>query len=140
VTCQYTNLPFSRDPQLSDQCCTVNIQFFISHISFSFRSQIDVTFNRYIVENSGFCKIMLCQWLSCSQCFKCSTIIFKDTAVHEECTDLNPQKQCCEKPKSFKHIFHYISQFHKLDKPMESDVQQLSDKIMSLYIHNKTWQ
>jgi hypothetical protein len=27
---------------------------------------------------------------------------------------------------------HYISQFHKLDKPMESDFQHLSDKIMSL--------
>jgi hypothetical protein len=33
-------------------------------------------------------------------------------AVYEKCTDLNPQKQCCEKPRSFKHIFHYISQFH----------------------------
>ena len=97
---------------------------------------------RHTVENSGLCEIMLCQWLSCSQCFKCSAIIFKDRAVHGECTDLNPQKQCCEKPKTFKHIFHYIyiSQFHNLDKPMESNFQHLSDKIMSLYTHNKTWQ
>jgi len=102
-------------------------------------SQTDVTFNRYPVEDSGLCEIMLCQELSCPQCFKCSAIIFRDTAVHEKCTDLNPQKQCCEKPRSFKHIFHYISQFHKLDKPMESDFQHLSDKIMSLYKHNKTW-
>jgi len=107
-TCQYTNLSLSQAPQLSDQCCTVNIQFFISHILFSFRSQIDVTFNRHNVENSGLCEIMLCQWLSCSQCFKCSAIIFKDRAVHEESTDMNLQKQCCEKPKSFKHIFHYM--------------------------------
>jgi len=46
-TCQYTNVPKSQDPQLSDQCYTVNIQFFISHTLFSFRSQIDVTFNTH---------------------------------------------------------------------------------------------
>ena len=69
-TCQYTNLPLGQDPQLSDQCCTVNIQFSVSHILFSFRSQIDVTFNSHTVEDSGLCEIMLCQWLSCSQCFK----------------------------------------------------------------------
>ena len=30
--------------------------------------------------------------------------------------------------------------FNKVDKPIESDFQHLSDNIMSLYKHNKTWQ